>query len=138
MIKLNSIKLMENWKNELLKSRNSNYTISKGVKNWFGSESVFEIPHLQKLNTWESKLKHWGKSKILIEAPGKGGMHFGDLTVLTPSRNNSGNHLFSILFNSFFWTSNTFRRRNGTEPRAFFVAEWSGAGEKCLRFKKSC
>ena len=49
----------------------------------------------------------------------------------------SGNHLFSILFNSFFWTSNTFRRRNGTEPRAFSGAEWSGAGEKCLRLKKA-
>ena len=29
----------------------------------------------------------------------------------------SGNHFFSIIFNHFFFTSNTFRRRNGTEPR---------------------
>ena len=77
-------------------------------------------------------------SKIIIEIQAFSGLHRSlNNKLFANSSQHSGNHLFSIIFNHFFWTSNTFRRRNGTEPRALPGAEWSGAGEKCLRFKKS-
>ena len=55
--------------------------------------------------------------------------YFRCLFCVSSPRNDSGNYLFSIIFNSFFWTTNTFLR-------LYFTPPGKSPGPVPLRFRK--